>query len=502
MKRRHEVQDNSSWWKLPRLFRWLAPGIGVKRWFLVILTGITFMGTGLAILLLHVYRTAPVTWWLPIISFVSLRFLARPWRILLFAGIGFGLTGLGLWRLNRTLLVPFLRPGQRLLDQMTDYRRRERGPRIVVIGGGHGIATVLRGLKAFTNNLTAVVSVADDGGSSGELRRNLGILPPGDIRNCLAALSDDEALLTQLFQYRFGEDTGLEGHSFGNLFISALSDITGSIEEAIAESGRALSVHGEVLPATLHNVRLVADVQLLNAQTEVRVEGESHIPQAAGRVRRVWLEPDNVSAFPPVIKAILAADMIVIGPGSLYTSILPNLLVSDLLESIRSSRALKVFIANNTLYLNYKGLPPGATREKVLAEYGIKSQDPDILTSAVRSALGRLIIHEISGIQNELPVITLDYDLEQLLHKSLQTAGENGAGIEPGLAEQMHLSLQESTQKMEMEGQTAVLLVSSYVRPWLARFTRHSISGLHVLAYNEIPADRQIKVVSTVGRRP
>lgn len=138
---------------------------------------------------------------------------------------------------------------------------------------------------------------------------------------------------------------------------------------------------------------------------------------------------------------------------------------------------------------------------ETLAEYGLKSQDPDILTSAVRAALGRLIIHEISGMQDELPVITLDHELEQLLHKSLQTAGESGVGIEPGLAEQMHTSLQESMQKMEMEGQTAVLLVSSYIRPWLARFVRHSIPGLHVLAYNEIPADRQIKVVSTVGRR-
>ena len=141
------------------------------------------------------------------------------------------------------------------------------------------------------------------------------------------------------------------------------------------------------------------------------------------------------------------------------------------------------------------------TIAETLAEYGGKSQDPDILTSAVRSSLGRLIIHKISGIQNELPVITLDYELEQLLHKSLQTAGESGAGIEPGLAEQMHKSLQESTQKMEMEGQTAVLLVSSYIRPWLARFVRHSITGLHVLAYNEIPTDRRIKVVSTVGQR-
>jgi uncharacterized cofD-like protein len=217
---------------------------------------------------------------------------------------------------------------------------------VVVIGGGHGIAAVLRGLKEHTSNLTAVVSVADDGGSSGELRRSLGIPPPGDIRNCLAALSDDEALLTQLFQYRFGEDTGLGGHSFGNLFISALVDITGSFEQAVSESGRALSVHGRVLPSTLHNVRLVADIQLPHGLTEVRVEGESQIPMAAGRVRRVWLEPNDAPAFPPVIQAILAADLIVVGPGSLYTSILPNLLVTDILESIRSSRGLKVFIAN------------------------------------------------------------------------------------------------------------------------------------------------------------
>jgi uncharacterized cofD-like protein len=217
---------------------------------------------------------------------------------------------------------------------------------VVVIGGGHGIAAVLRGLKEYTNNLTAVVSVADDGGSSGKIRRDLGILPPGDIRNCLAALSDDEALLTQLFQYRFGGDTGLGGHAFGNMFITALADLTGSFENAVAESGRALSVHGQVLPATLHNVRLVADVQLPQTETEVRVEGESQIPKAAGRVRRVWLEPNDASAYPPVIQAVLGADMIVIGPGSLYTSILPNILVRDLLEAIHSSRAVKMFVTN------------------------------------------------------------------------------------------------------------------------------------------------------------
>jgi uncharacterized cofD-like protein len=328
------------------IFRWFAPGLGVKRWFGVLLAGITFSGVGLAILLLDVYRNFPDSWLLPAISAISLRFLPRLLRFLIFGAIGLGLIILGVWGVNRSLLGPFLRPGKRLVDQVADFRHRERGPRVVIIGGGHGIASVLRGMKEHTNNLTAIVSVADDGGSSGELRRSLGIPPPGDIRNCLAALSDDEALLTQLFQYRFGDNTGLGGHSFGNLFISALVDITGSFEEAILESGHALSVHGRVLPSTLHDVRLVADVQLAHSLDEVRVEGESQIPLTAGRVRRVWLEPNDASAFPPVIQAILSADMIVVGPGSLYTSILPNLLVRDVLEAMRVSKGLKVFITN------------------------------------------------------------------------------------------------------------------------------------------------------------
>ena len=332
--------------ELTRSLRWLAPGIGVKRWLLLLLGGITLLAVGLGILLLDIYRTAPETWWLPVLSFLSLRFLTRPLRFLIFGGIGVGLILVGIWGLNRALLIPFLRPGQKLVDQVTEYRRREKGPRVVAIGGGHGLATVLRGLKDHTHNLTAVVAVTDDGGSSGDLRRSLGILPPGDIRNCLAALSNDEALLTQLFQYRFSGDTQLDGHSFGNLLISALADITGSFEEAVSESGRVLSVHGRVLPATLRNVRLVADVQLPNLPNEVRVEGESKIPQMAGRVRRVWLEPNDATAFPPVIQAILAADMIVIGPGSLYTSLLPNILVPDLLAAIRSSRAIKIFVCN------------------------------------------------------------------------------------------------------------------------------------------------------------
>jgi len=327
-------------------FRWLAPGLGVKRWFALILTGITMLGVGLGILLLDIYRNAPDTWWLPAISFLSLRFFPRAVRFLIFGTFGVGLIVAGIWGVNRTLLIPFLRPGQRLVDQVSEYRRREKGPRVVVIGGGHGISTVLRGLKEYTRNLTAVVSVADDGGSSGELRRSLGILPPGDIRNCLAALSNDEDLLSQLFQYRFSGDSGLSGHSFGNLFITAMVDITGSFDEAIIESGRVLSVHGRVLPSTLDNVHLIADIQLPHIGTEIRVEGESQIPKTTGNVRRVWIEPNDVTAFPPVIQTLLNADLIVVGPGSLYTSILPNILVPDLLAAFKSSKALKVLVCN------------------------------------------------------------------------------------------------------------------------------------------------------------
>lgn len=327
--------------------RWLIPGLGVKRWFILILLGTTLIGVGFGVVILEVYRSAPETWWLPLLSAASLRFLARPLRALIFGGAGLGLILFGIWELNRSIVTPFLRPGDKVVDALREHRQRGRGPRIVTIGGGHGLATLLRGLKQYSRNITAVVTVADNGGSSGRLRRDLGILPPGDIRNCLAALSNDEALLSQLFQYRFPDGEGsLDGHSFGNLFISALAEITGSFEEAVAESGRVLAVSGRVVPSTLHNVQLVADVVLPDSVNEVRVEGESQIPQSEGRIRRVWLEPSTPPAFPQAIQAILSADVIVIGPGSLYTSILPNLLVPDLAEAVRASRALKIFICN------------------------------------------------------------------------------------------------------------------------------------------------------------
>jgi uncharacterized cofD-like protein len=329
------------------LARWFKPGLGVKRWFLMVLLGITMLGVGLAIFLLDIYRTETTNnILLTILAYASLSFLPRVIRVLIFAGLGVGLVTYGILRLNRSLLRPFIRPGQAVLDELTSFRQLERGPRIVTIGGGHGLSTLLRGLKRYTSKLTAIVTVADDGGSSGRLRESFGILPPGDIRNCLAALSNDEQMITQLFKYRFSGSGGLDGHSFGNLFITALADITGSFESAIAESGKVLSVSGRVLPSTLHDVKLVADMELPHSLNQVRIQGESRIPKMAGRVRRVWLEPNDAPAFPPTLKAVLNADMIIVGPGSLYTSLLPNLLVRDLLGAIHASRALKVYVCN------------------------------------------------------------------------------------------------------------------------------------------------------------
>jgi uncharacterized cofD-like protein len=321
--------------------------LGVKRWIFIILLGTTIIALGLALFVLDLYRRAPDTWWLPLVSLASLRSLPRLIRVLIFEAIGISAIIWGIAGLNRSLMGPFLRPGHNIVDSLARHQSRKHGPRIVAIGGGHGLSTILRGLKEASHNIYAVVTVADDGGSSGRLRENLGILPPGDVRNCLAALSDDEDLLAQLFQYRFtNSDSALQGHSFGNLFISSMAEVTGSFEQAIAESGRVLAVSGRVLPASLENVNLIADIR--NSQTGelTRIIGESKITAAEGNIQRVMLEPSNPTAYPEVIQSILSADLIIVGPGSLYTSILPNLLVKDITSAIRASQALKIFVCN------------------------------------------------------------------------------------------------------------------------------------------------------------
>jgi uncharacterized cofD-like protein len=229
----------------------------------------------------------------------------------------------------------------------TIYTQRflRRGPKIVAIGGGTGLSTLLRGLKEYSTNLTAIVTVADDGGSSGVLRRELGVLPPGDVRNCIAALADAEPLVTKLFQYRFEDGEGLAGHSFGNLFIVAMSGVTGNMEDAIRQTSRVLAVRGQIIPSTMEDVTLCARTD--DART---IRGESSIGPAVNgggaRIREVYLAPENPAAHPEAVRAILEADLIILGPGSLYTSVLPNLLVQGVRRSLIAAPAPKVYVCN------------------------------------------------------------------------------------------------------------------------------------------------------------
>lgn len=230
---------------------------------------------------------------------------------------------------------------KQLVDMLLDRRRLNRGTKIVVVGGGTGLSTLLRGLKDYSSNITAIVTVADDGGSSGRLRREIGVLPPGDIRNCLAALADEEELLTELFQYRFEAGTGLVGHSFGNLFLTVMSEITGDLEQAVMASSKVLAISGKVLPATLSDVNLWAEME-----DGRLIEGESNIPQAKGKIKNIGCIPANPPALPAAVKAIKEAEYIIIGPGSLYTSIIPNLLVPEIRDAIAKADVPRIYVCN------------------------------------------------------------------------------------------------------------------------------------------------------------
>jgi len=273
--------------------------------------------------------------------YLTLQFLPYWARAITFSVFGVGLLLVSYLKLTQSILGPFL-PGNStssVLEVIHAYRLRGRGPRLVAIGGGTGLSSLLRGLKTYTSNLSAIVTVADDGGSSGRLRGEYRILPPGDFRQCLIALADAEPLMKQLFDHRFKEGS-LNGHAFGNLFIMAMADVTGNFEQALRESGKVLAVKGTIVPSTLQDVTLVASI---NGGT---VEGESKIPKQNAPISHVFLKPDGVQVNPEAAQAILNAELITVGPGSLYTSILPNLLVEGMVEAIKASPALKLYICN------------------------------------------------------------------------------------------------------------------------------------------------------------
>jgi uncharacterized cofD-like protein len=329
-----------------RSWRWLRPGVGVKRWLLLVFVGLLLLALAGALIVREIYRGAPgggsVAW---LMDMLSLQFL-DPWLrpVVLVAG-GLGLLIVGAWGLMRVVLEPFRVHREPLAELLYQRRWRARGPRVVAIGGGRGLSVLLRGIKEHTSNITAVVTVADDGGSSGKLRRELGIPPMGDIRDCIAALADAEPQMADLLLYRFGqnghESEGLAGHAFGNLLITAMTDLAGGdFEEGVRMANRVLAVRGKVVPAapiplTLHGAYRDGSV----------LEGQQQITRTPG-IDRLWIEPEDVAPSAEALDAIAEADMIVLGPGSLYTSIIAALLIPRLRLALAEAPALRVFICN------------------------------------------------------------------------------------------------------------------------------------------------------------
>ncbi len=327
-----------------RLRRWLRPGVGVKRWLLVMLLGLTILATAGALIIRLAFREVPADSLAgQLFDLVSLNFLPGLLRPMVAIATGVVLFAYGLWRLLGVLLEPFPARREPLVELVYQKRSLARGPRIVAIGGGTGLSTLLRGLKEMSSNITAIVTVADDGGSSGKLRQELGVPPVGDIRNCIAALADAEPAMTSLMQYRFpasDAEPGVAGHAFGNLLIAAMVDIAGDFEEGVRQANRVLAVRGQVLPAAPVALSLCAELS-----DGSHLVGQSRIMRSSG-IRRVWLSPVDVEASPEAVQAIRAADLIVMGPGSLYTSILPSLLVPGIRSAVESARGLRVFVAN------------------------------------------------------------------------------------------------------------------------------------------------------------
>ncbi|HHW98155.1 MAG TPA: YvcK family protein [Firmicutes bacterium] len=328
---------------LKRALKWLYPGIGVKRWLLLAAVGLLLILLGGGLL-----------WGWQLLNFIEGRLLVALYILAgesypraLSSGLMFFVFGLvcvsyGVRGAVRAMIKVFLpEQEEQLVDLLYERNLLSRAPRLVVIGGGTGMPVLLRGLKELTSNLTAIVTVADDGGSSGRLRGEFGILPPGDIRNCLTALATAEPMLEQLFQHRFNTGSGLDGHSFGNLFIAAMSEITGDFEAAVKESSKVLAVRGRVLPVTLDNIVLCAEL------TDGSIVcGESNIGAAQAPIQRVFTLPAEAEPLPEALEAIREADAIVLGPGSLYTSVIPNLLIPGVAEAIAASQATKIYVCN------------------------------------------------------------------------------------------------------------------------------------------------------------
>ena len=329
--------------------RWLTPGIGIKRWMLVGFAGMVLLAVAFAHFLRQITRdlepTGPAG---ALIDLLTLQFLPFAVRGFTAASVGIILVVLGAYRVAHVLTDPLRRasPDQPLVEVIYQKRFLARGPRVVAIGGGTGLSTLLRGLKEHTSNLTAIVTVADDGGSSGVLRAGLGIPPVGDIRNCIAALADAEPLMSEVLQYRFpaseGSDAqGLAGHALGNLLIAAMTAVEGGdFENGVRRINRILAVRGQVVPVS--PIPLTLHARLADGSI---IAGQSQIMRTPG-IQRVWLSPDSVRASEDALAAISDAELIVLGPGSLFTSLLPSLLIPAIRDALLAASAPKMFVCN------------------------------------------------------------------------------------------------------------------------------------------------------------
>lgn len=327
-----------------QFLKWLYPGMRFKRWLALFAAGVIIASIGLAIAFSYKYVGNIEE---AIFRAVYMTTGTYYYTVTALVGIFLVVLGIVMMILSSQMIVRSVTSviipdsSEKLVDLMFEKRKLNRGPVITVIGGGTGLSVLLRGLKCVTSNVTAVVTVADDGGSSGRLRQDLGIIPPGDLRNCLVALADTEPLMEKLFQHRFGGKGDLAGHSFGNLFIAAMTEVLGDVEKALKESSKVLAVKGKVLPSSTQTVKLFAEME-----DGTIVEGESQIPLANQRIKKVFLEPADVAPVKSSLDALKDADAIILGPGSLYTSVLPNLLVNGISETIKKSNAIKIYICN------------------------------------------------------------------------------------------------------------------------------------------------------------
>ncbi len=376
-------------------FKWLSPGIGIKRWIILCITG---LGMIVLVALLSVKTTSKSS--IMLASFLT--------AVLIFGIFLVYMAVKNMMRIFIRALMPTHRNAQlvELVHQKRQSDFLSRGPRVVAVGGGTGLSTLLSGIKLFTSNITAIVTVTDTGGSSGRLRDEMDMLPPGDIRNCLVALADAGPLIRDLFQYRFEDGQGLKGHSFGNLFITALSKVTGDFEKAIVESSRVLAIRGRVIPSTLEKVTLVGEFM-----DGTSLEGETNITDAAKPLRSIRLKPEECHAHPEALDAIESADLIILGPGSLYTSVLPNLLIADIGTALVNSDAYKVYIQNMMTQPGETDHLSAWDHVRVLLEH----TDPRILNACfVNSAV---IPEELVAKYREKGAQPVEMDLEKIRTK-------------------------------------------------------------------------------------